>query len=300
MRWSSNILTKPQMKRPQQLSSDVLTVHSAQGSRSSVASQCLLQAVSCSPSLRPAQCKASVEKCGFLAQILACLCCVPALPQTLPWSYMTLEFYIRGQVLQIDISILLGSPWLSQYRIFTVQTVSRSLSSLYSVETQILMIGNLLLLPCELNEPVSVFSMSQIPLLYFFQCLEILTFNLILNSLRGLGELSFSILHLIYMLSCLFKGNYYKMGHAQALQITEEAALWEDSSLNIVYLMISSHCHLQSICVPSITIVTERSFRQKWETDSAELQLDWWAHQSRYRIRRKQGSCPWFIARLNW
>lgn len=41
--------------------------------------------------------------------------------------------------------------------------------------------------------------------------------------------------------------------------------------LNCILLMISSHFHLQSICVPSITIVTERLFRQKWETDSTEL-----------------------------
>lgn len=56
------------------------------------------------------------------------------------------------------------------------------------------------------------------------------------------------------------------MRHAQALQITEEVALWADSSPNYVSLMIPSHCHLQSICMPSITIVTERSFRQKGET----------------------------------
>lgn len=55
------------------------------------------------------------------------------------------------------------------------------------------------------------------------------------------------------------------MRHAQALQITEEVALRADSSLNCVSLTIPSHCHLQSICVPSIAMVTERSFRQKGE-----------------------------------
>lgn len=98
-------------------------------------------------------------------------------------------------------------------------------------------------------------------LYFFFKCLKILAFNLIFNTVSISAYCICSICHHV-----LFKGNYYKMRHAQALQITEEVALWADSSPNCVSLMIPSHCHLQSICVPIITIVTERSFRQKGET----------------------------------
>lgn len=131
---------------------------------------------------------------------MSVLCSCPASDSTLIIHDIRV-LHVRGQVLQIDISILLGSPWLSQYRIFTAQTVSRSLLSLYSVEPQILMIGNLLLLPCELNEPVSVFSMGQIPPLYFFQCLEILTFNLILNTV-SVGLVSSVSAYCIWSICC--------------------------------------------------------------------------------------------------
>ena len=71
------------MKKAKQLSSNVLTARSPQGSRFPVVSQRLRQTLACSPILRPVQCKASVEKVDFLAQILTCSCCVPTLSQTL-------------------------------------------------------------------------------------------------------------------------------------------------------------------------------------------------------------------------
>lgn len=72
----------------------------------------------------------------------------------------------------------------------------------------------------------------------------------------------------------LFKCIYYKMGHAQALQITKEVALRADFSMNCINLMISSSFPFSFTEHPGTSHYhgnLERLFKQKWERDSTEL-----------------------------
>lgn len=127
--WILNILMKPQIKKAQQLSSDVLTARSPQGSRFPVVSQRLRQTLTCSPILRPAQCKASMESWLSGSDLGMFMLCSYPVSDSILIIHDIRFLHIRGQALQIVVSILLGSPGCSQQLIFTAQISSYSPAS---------------------------------------------------------------------------------------------------------------------------------------------------------------------------
>lgn len=103
-----------------------------------------------------------------------------------------------------------------------------------------------------------------------------LTYNLRLNTVswaQWISVLTYCI-HSIYC-HVLFKCIYYKMGHAQALQITKEFALWAYFSMNCINLMISSSFPLSFTKHSSSRRYysnVKRLFKQKWKRGSIELE----------------------------
>lgn len=108
--------------------------------------------------------------------------------------------------------------------------------------------------------------------LHFFS--NVLKYSLLISDLIQSPWARWSSVSAYYICSIcchvLFKENYYRVGCAQNCDYWGGCPPGRFFFLNCILLMISSHFHLQSICVPSITIVTERSFRQTRETDSTE------------------------------